>query len=821
MKRGRGRDEPDEALESRLVNLIVRVGDRNVTSQLSSHLESLATALEGDMASHRKLIIDTLLDCARSLHTKSGVYGTLSGLLNVSNPNIGRDIVEGAQKELQGALDDHATMGIRGLTRFVVELMNARVVTPSSCVELLEALVATSNDTSGPSARADWFCVVAMDALVLCGKTLATEAPEQLEGLMGKLRDHAAKRQPITVTAPLLLPFGASTSKDELVEHFDAAFSVLTTMHEDGGWSSPYLLAPYRAFASELGNGSRHSLGLLSLPPHTPGCTYPTLHRLRLLAGPRSIEIGSDAPMREAPPSAAEGGGDEVGEGSGRGGSELATADRIVLEEGVFMLISAFSGSHKDCAKLLVGMGEELGVEIASLLVEVIMSVMLTLPAPKHQLMYYACLLVDLCKLLTPFPVALEKALNELFARLPRLDVQLLERLADWLAFHVSNFGFSLEPFGRPWGDAITDALPAAKMEDEGAGEGSGPSAGASVAERMAASPEPRARFVAVVLERMVRLSYLERIEKTIPSAFLPLLPPKPTGCLAWREVREGDYEPSSPSGVSAALLSRLRNKQTQSEIIAWMDSEVMPRPDAIELVVHTLLHAGAKSVSHLEKLLEKYAWLLVHIAPDAQSKAALVGAGCAYWQRSMQMTSLLCRKLIGHRVVDASAIISHAFSAGSRRYLLTPAGWEVVDEALDWAVRRQRDTARGLDNAERRLERAASYGADGATVGGAEDLLQEAKHANEHARREKKSAFANLFAGACAALSSPPQMADAAEGAEWRRVCIGRTLAVGRLYRNDFSLETVEMVAEGSEITDTVREEIFAPLHQLEACCG
>ena len=169
----------------------------------------------------------------------------------------------------------------------------------------------------------------------------------------------------------------------------------------------------------------------------------------------------------------------------------------------------------------------------------VIMSVMLTLPAPKHQLMYYACLLVDLCKLLTPFPVALEKALNELFARLPRLDVQLLERLADWLAFHVSNFGFSLEPFGRPWGDAITDALPAAKMEDEGAGEGSGPSAGASVAERMAASPEPRARFVAVVLERMVRLSYLERIEKTIPSAFLPLLPPKPTGCLAWREVRE------------------------------------------------------------------------------------------------------------------------------------------------------------------------------------------------------------------------------------------------------------------------------------------
>ena len=34
------------------------------------------------------------------------------------------------------------------------------------------------------------------------------------------------------------------------------------------------------------------------------------------------------------------------------------------------MLVSAFSASHKDCAKLLVSMGEELRVEISSLLVE-------------------------------------------------------------------------------------------------------------------------------------------------------------------------------------------------------------------------------------------------------------------------------------------------------------------------------------------------------------------------------------------------------------------------------------------------------------------
>ena len=356
----RQRDAPDEALETRLVNLIVRVGDKNVTSQLSAHLEGLAAALEGDLAEHRKLIIDTLLDCARSLHTKSSVYGALSGLLNASDESIGRHIVEGLQRELQGALEDHAPMGIRGLTRFAVELMNARVITTTSAVGLLEALVATSKDADSPSARADWFVVVAMDALVLCGKTLSAEAPEELEALMSTIRAHDEARKPLVEVAPLLLPFGASTSREEMIEHFDASYSLLKTMHEDGGWTSPYLLAAHRAFTTELSKSKSHALGALTLPAHTAGCTYPTLHRLRLLPGPRSTDGSSDAVMEEdeagrmprTSAAAAAGGAAAAGDGAGSGsgaidganGVELPSADRIVLEEGSFMLISAFSG---------------------------------------------------------------------------------------------------------------------------------------------------------------------------------------------------------------------------------------------------------------------------------------------------------------------------------------------------------------------------------------------------------------------------------------------------------------------------------------------
>ena len=47
------------------------------------------------------------------------------------------------------------------------------------------------------------------------------------------------------------------------------------------------------------------------------------------------------------------------------------------------------------------------------------------------------------------------------------------------------------------------------------------------------------------------------------------------------------------------------------------------------------------------------------------------------------------------------------------------------------------------------------------------------------------------------------------------------RIHAVGRLYRGDFSLETVETVAEGSDVPEAVRDEVFAPLRQLEDHCG
>ena len=144
MKRSRV-DEPEEGIEQRLINLIVRVGDKN-TSNLPEHLRGLADALHGDLPTHRTLIVQTIFDCARTLHPKSAVYGTLVSLLALKDPSIGAEVVKGAHEELQRALQDHAPHAIRGYVRFLIELMNSRVLSVTAALELIEALFTVRNE---------------------------------------------------------------------------------------------------------------------------------------------------------------------------------------------------------------------------------------------------------------------------------------------------------------------------------------------------------------------------------------------------------------------------------------------------------------------------------------------------------------------------------------------------------------------------------------------------------------------------------------------------------------------------------------------------
>jgi hypothetical protein len=104
-----------------------------------------------------------------------------------------------------------------------------------------------------------------------------------------------------------------------------------------------------------------------------------------------------------------------------------------------------------------------------------------------------------------------------------------------------------------------------------------------------------------------VRLAYLDRVQKELPAIFVPFLPPKPAGRLAWASgTSAGAVEPGSMGAKSAALLNRLRSKTEPADVKEWLHRAVEPA-ELPTLVMHSLLDAGSKSVSHLEKLLDKF----------------------------------------------------------------------------------------------------------------------------------------------------------------------------------------------------------------------
>lgn len=91
------------------------------------------------------------------------------------------------------------------------------------------------------------------------------------------------------------------------------------------------------------------------------------------------------------------------------------------------------------------------------------------------------------------------------------MDSECIDRFAEWFASHLSNFDYKWT--WSNWDYILTDEAPQAEGEGE---------------EKPAVNNELKRRFVSDVLERLMRLSYWERIQPTVPEEFASLLPPKP-----------------------------------------------------------------------------------------------------------------------------------------------------------------------------------------------------------------------------------------------------------------------------------------------------
>lgn len=126
--------------------------------------------------------------------------------------------------------------------------------------------------------------------------------------------------------------------------------------------------------------------------------------------------------------------------------------------------------------------------------VDTVFSQLFQLPAPECKLVYYHSVLTEACKL-APAAIApsLGRAIRYLYRNNPLMDLELSYRCVAWFSHHLSNFGFTWK-----WAEWAEDAA----LSDL----------------------QPAKWFLNGALDKEIRLSFAQRIQKTLPEAYQHLI---------------------------------------------------------------------------------------------------------------------------------------------------------------------------------------------------------------------------------------------------------------------------------------------------------
>ena len=581
----------------------------------------------------------------------------------------------------------------------------------------------------------------ALSALPWCGKELGAAAPGELQGLEEAARAYASRSERRNFS-PGLAPYFASppsAASGDVDPAAAAAFAscdsggasflaevLEATGHEtrkgrERAWSLPSV--PWPAAASPAlesvltsGSAAPHALS----PPVVVPIVPPVLASLGLGGGDGDEEEGNDdsssssvavrgaallaaypprgrlallprlGPDGRPPPSSSS-------DANWKPAHALSGWALLCAEDAVADTARSFDGDRVQCARRLalalphvplasspveleVGDGEG-GTKTVSvtptagaeaLLAETLLAAMVRPPAPDLKPLAYSALLVDCCLALpTAFPRAMSGCVREIFARCGALDPYVSRAAADWLAYHLSNFEFAW-----PWAKWESAVLPPGTVP----------------------AHDPKRRFVARLIDDLVRLSYWERVRSALPESFHALMPPQPVVAPLEDDGDAGDDEDeeeedeealeegegsgeeslfSLDAGAAREVLELARRKAPPSALTEWASSRAASGVRSTRLVasaLRALFVAGAKSFTHMVTVLERYHDFLsplISSCPGDQGEMAALRAAARAWRSAPQRGAQAVDRLMAARLVSGASVVRWALS--SRGFLRLP----------------------------------------------------------------------------------------------------------------------------------------------------
>ncbi|KAH9175199.1 MIF4G like-domain-containing protein [Lactarius sanguifluus] len=768
------RREAQESPDQKLRTAIIKFGEVDAEQELpqlaaklqSQELSSVPAIAEGfrlavteqpyKIPSYAALLYDLSIPANNINHAVGGEENEPAGF---TKPSLGRLILDDFWKGFQAYLDKLAWRETRLCIHFFAHLTVTNLISPQSMLGLLQSFTAVLDEFGVSNGRAKRAARCAVEGLMRAGRVLKEHSAGAVIEMIASVQAYndsvVAAKWLVHPLANLQFPKIPVDHADEIL---DCAVAALKTLDlSDFVHVSSIFPQPYASMSTST-----------IVPFDLPSVLVPPeVIELEVL----STESSGDAPIKK----------EEWPEYMLSLFDNDVTPDPkspagYAVRSDIIDIVEIFEVNRKECARILVEYpkwsvegtfkprpgdptdspdriplpGRDWQLE--STLIETILGAQFLLPESPAKPIYYTALITELCKLSPPtVGPAVGKSIRKLYAYCADgLDPEVLRRFAEWFSVHMSNFGFQWV-----WKEWVPDlALPA---------------------------QHPKRIFAHRALELEVRLSYYDRVLKTLPQQFqepsagaMPDQAPGPTY----------EYEdPSSPHYDAAqGVLNQLRSRTKPEDVLVYLDTlkntlsetaDVNDDPDTVvrSVTIQSLLHIGARSFSHFLNAVERYLTVLRALAGSPEAKIHVLELVSNFWRRSRQMVGIVFDKLMQYQIVEPADVVAWVFAhnAGGLNWDLLRGAIDKANGRVVVARRRVATLRKEDDDAHARAKANANGGADAAAmevdaetmhdpqVTQAEDSPQlvSALKAYAAVTREQKSTLARVLEGFIHALRS------------------------------------------------------------------
>ncbi|GMF33755.1 unnamed protein product [Phytophthora lilii] len=845
-RRGGGErfNESERARAWRLAKkAVVELGDGVEREQLTRTAELLLRELEPDAQDVKLGHLATLVlrGAARLAH-KTALYATLVGLVNARKPAFGREVVAGAARALQRDLDFFAlerledgdapdtdvfrrdgdvqavATRVRLTVRLLAELAAARVCKAEDVLAMLDSLQglctpddwdadddthATLRAREDAAAWKDFFASVVLDALLHGGKELASASENMFDSLLSRCREYVSQREEEsnprgsdagpsswrTRRLQLDLLWGPESddelpalcaSSDALSLVWEALNAIRNAEDKAAAWKLPGVNHPQEIFAPDFEKAETHALAVslsIDLTKVRPDVCFVWLFFYLLIVFSRCVQLDSNKIPAYTTWFRI------LSDESGAAGAAIATlppASYLITRN---HFVDALETSHPKpaiAAKLLLNLCRAYNARFASsqvegatpvkteyLLVETLLVAALSESA-NAKLGYYCSVLYHLVKtdarVVSP---ALAVVVELLFREVPTMRAAAVDSFVLLLSHFLSNFEFK-------WRWAAWSYVLEAGEDD------------------------PQRLYVSAVIERCVRLSYLQHMQSALPAEFHVLLPPAPKPRIRFQAAKEGEDaadatadETSPASKFYQSVTTKLKGHPPASALRSWLNEELprleISRAEAVEVVWTCILEAGAATFTHMRLLLEKYGRRNELFGGEDQpieeadaDELVLVKTVASVWLKSPQHIGLILNAMLRQGLFRPSTIITWVFTPDAVQQYSWPYVWEILNDTLKFVQD-------AISAKTRQLEQAAAPRSSDDRDNEEMPDVAALEDGRKRLQDELRQLLVLLFRGFNRVISEHKAECDA-EGSDprdnWFRSALAQMQAVGHRYR-------------------------------------